>query len=150
MNNKLIFISIISFILLTIISITLFNYSTPLKIEKIREADIEAMLFAESLTGKFKVKEAEKVMLFKNDIDLNIDYYCEPTEPTESNNKNTIRLKIESNKGYYMYEVTNNLIKKLYQPNLRHQLAKEGIDIVYACEKETIEKYKEKLKKLIK
>lgn len=150
MNNKLIFISIISFILLTVISITLFNYSQPLKIEKIREADIEAMLFTESLTGKFKVKDAEKVILFKNDIDLNIDYYCELTEPSESNNKNIIRLKIESNKGYYMYEITNNLIRKLYQPNLRHQLAEEEIDIVYTCEKETIEKYKEELKNLIK
>ena len=150
MNNKLIFISTISLILLTIISITLFNYSTPLKIEKIREADIEAMLFSESLTGKFKVKDAEKVMLFKNDIDLNIDYYCESTEATKINNKNIIRLKIESNKGYYMYEITNNLIKKIYQPNLRHQLAEDEIDIVYNCEKEIIEKYKEELKKLIK
>lgn len=150
MNNKLIFISIIFFILLIIILITLFNYSQPLKTEEIRESDIEAMLFEESLTGRFKVKDAEKVMLFKNDIELNIDYYCESTKLLENKNKNTIRLKIESNKGYYMYEITNNLIRKLYQPNLRHQLAEEEIDIVYTCEKETIEKYKEELKNLIK
>lgn len=149
MNNKLIFISIISLILLLIISIILFNYSKPLRNEEIIKADIEAMLFSESLTGNFKVKELEELLTFKNDIDSNIDYYCEIIQKIEDNNKNLVRIKIESNKGYYMYEIKNNQIKKLYQPNLRHQLAEDKIDIVYNCEQEMANKYKQEIKKLI-
>lgn len=152
MNNKLFFISTtIIIIIISIIWITISLFTPDNSPKEIISGNIKGMLFKESFTGEFKVINTDNIQNLESDFNLEIQVLCSEVDSLELNKKNFVKLEIETNKGYESYQVDNgkNVIKKIYQPNIKNKLAENYNEIFYSCEDSLIEEYKTKIKNMI-
>jgi hypothetical protein len=117
----------------------------------IQRGSLEAMLsISEEYNVNTKLTHKEDLISIQENLSETLINNCTLEEENEFNENEFFKLKLTTNKGFYIYNIfpEQNIIFEAYQPDIIYSVVNSNYSDQYTCPEKFIIEYKEKFKKL--